>query len=247
MPVAFPLPPSLTAPQPMAFAPVETQIETLAEAEVEAEAAPEVVGLFEAPVSPVTSLFRGLPAALRPISFDDHADDEPLPSILPPRSFPKLPEQVAAQEPTAPPVPQSFAPPVEAITEATSDEEESYASLLEMKTPPRAFVRIEEPEVESAEVEPVVIFPGQDNRQSFASPANGSGQNGNGFGQNANGFAQNGHESALNGAGRLFDGPVLPNAPMRVPPAMARSIDAEETERQLKAALATLQRMSGAA
>lgn len=240
VPVAFPLPPSLTAPQPMAFAPVETQIESLAEAEVEAEDAPEVAGLFEAPVSPVTSLFRGLPAALRPISFDDHADDEPLPSILPPRSFPKLPEQVAAQEPAAPPVPQSFAPPVESITEATSGEEESYASLLEMKTPPRAFVRIEEPEVESAEVEPVVIFPGQDNRQSFASPANS-------FGQNANGFAQNGHEAALNGAGRLFDGPVMPNAPMRVPPAMARSIDAEETERQLKAALATLQRMSGAA
>ena len=235
VPVAFPVPPSLTPPPAMVFAP-PAPVADVEDDEVEAEEAP------------APSLFRGIPAALRPISLDDHADDEPLPSILPPRAFPKLPEQVAAEEPAAPAVPQSFVPPAEETPASdASGETENYASLLEMKTPPRAFVRIEEPETESAEIEPVVIFPGQDSRQSFGAPVNGSAQYVNGSAQNANGFAQNGHEPAMNGASRLFDGPLVPNAAMRVPPAMARSIDAEETERQLKAALATLQRMSGAA
>ncbi|MFM6931024.1 MAG: hypothetical protein ACKOUT_02130 [Novosphingobium sp.] len=234
VPVAFPVPPSLNPPQPIDFA-QPAPVEALAAADE--DLVPEAAEPAAAPEAPLSSLFRGLPAALRPVSLDDEADDEPLPSLLPPRGFPKLPDQIAAEAPVAPTAPLSFAPPAEDQIEAAGseapDDEESYASLLEMKAPPRAFVRIEEPEDERTAVEPVVIFPGQDSRQSFGNPANG--------------FAQNSSESALNGASRMFDGPVSPNAPMRVPPAMARSIDAEETERQLKAALATLQRMSGAA
>ncbi len=237
VPVAFPLPPSLTPPPAMDFA-LAVPAEPLPEAEPEAAEAPEApeadaTEAAEIPAEPVvavTQLFgltSALPAALRPISFDDQTDDEPLPSILPPRGFPKLPEQIAAAQPEAP------AAPVEDMAEDTATdapgEGETYASLLEMKSPPRAFVRIEEPEVESASVEPVVIFPGQDNRHAFA---NG----GTAF-----------TSATVDESSRLFDAPPVSHAPLRMPPAMTRSIDAEETERQLKAALATLQRMSGAA
>lgn len=216
VPVAFPVPPSLTPPAPVDFVPpAPVQIFAGYEAEMEAESeepAIEVTPLFGAP--------SALPAALRPISFDEPEEEDQLPSILPPRTFPKLAEP-AAPEAEEPRIPQSFAPPAaEAEEEA---EEESYASLLDLNSQSRPFVRIEEPEEDSAEIEPVVIFPGQENR-AFAAP--------------------NGDAS---GAARLFDTPPSPSAPLRMPPASARSIDAEETERQLKAALATLQRMSGAA
>lgn len=232
VPVAFPLPPSLTPPPAMDFAaaePVEPVSET--EPEVETEDAFEAAEVPAEPAAGVTQLFgqsSALPAALRPLNFDDHAD-EPLPSILPPRGFPKLPEQLAAaqSEPEAPAEPVAYEDEG-TVTDATG-EEEIYASLLEMKTPARAFVRIEEPEAELASVEPVVIFPGQDNRHAFA--------NGGTAFPSANGEDM----------GRLFDAPPSSNSPLRMPPAVARSVDAEETERQLKAALATLQRMSGAA
>lgn len=228
VPVAFPVPPSLTPPAPLDFvAPAPVQIFAGYESEMDAESGADEKAEVDEPAAEVTPLFAApsaLPAALRPISFDEPEDEEQLPSILPPRTFPKLAEPVVPQA-EEPHIPQSFAPPA---AEAEDDgEEENYASLLDLNSQSRPFVRIEEPEVGNAEIEPVVIFPGQDNRL-FGAPA---------------GVAPG--DSA--GAARLFDTPPSSAAPLRMPPAATRSIDAEETERQLKAALATLQRMSGAA
>lgn len=81
-----------------------------------------------------------------------------------------------------------------------------------------AYVRIEEPESEPDVVEPMVVFPGHGARQS--------------------------------GISRPFDNPALTGRPQSMQPAAmpepAPSSDAEETDRALKAALASLQRMSGA-
>ncbi|MCW1401242.1 hypothetical protein OKA06_02430 [Novosphingobium sp. MW5] len=227
VPVAFPVPPSLNAPAPLDFVPpAPVQIFSGYEAEIEADSAPDVAE-EEVPAAEVTPLFSApsaLPTAMRPISFDEPEEEDQLPSILPPRTFPKLAEPLAPQA-EAPRMPQSFAPP--AVEAEVADEEEGYASLLDLNNSSRPFVRIEEPEEDSTEIEPVVIFPGQENRL-FGAPA---------------GAAQ----VEAPGSARLFDTPPAPSAPLRMPPATPRSVDAEETERQLKAALATLQRMSGAA
>ena len=101
-----------------------------------------------------------------------------------------------------------------------------------MKTSPRQpFVRIDEPEDDLADIEPVVIFPGQAGGAApFANPA------------------PFGAPQPVAAAPE----PVLPGHRFDVPPvpataATARAVDPEETERALKSALATLQRMSGAA
>lgn len=167
-------------------------------------AAPEAAPEPEDEPAPAPAV---LPAAMRPLSFDDF-DDEPEEPALPPRRF-AMPSQSAPanDEP-------ELVPDVAVATDEAEDE--SYGSLLEMKTPQRpAFVRIEEPVEEVAEVEPVVIFPGQ--------------------------------AAAESPAVRRFDAPAAMVSPPRVAAGQARPADPEETERALKAALATLQRMSGAA
>jgi hypothetical protein len=126
------------------------------------------------------------------------------------------------------------APAVEPDVSATAEEadDENFGSLLGMKTTLRQnFVRIEEPVEEFAEIEPVVVFPGQGTQAPFANPAP--------FGMPAPAPVVAPEPVA---AGHRFDIPPVPSA---VPP--ARAVDPEETERALKSALATLQRMSGAA
>jgi len=112
------------------------------------------------------------------------------------------------------------------------------------------FVRIDGPEAENAAIEPVVIFPGQAARQGlgqaapFAQPAP--------FAAPAPVAAEAPAASAPFAAElaslRRFDDPANAAAGQPVAaPAAAQMQDPAETERALRAALATLQRMSGAA
>lgn len=155
---------------------------------------------------------RPIPAAMRPIRFEDFIDeDDAEEALLPPRRF-AMPAQ-------ATPVVPANDLPASAVA-AAEPAEDNYGSLLEMKTPQRpAFVRIEDEPDETAEIEPVVIFPGH-------------------------GAAA---ESPATQPPRRFDAPSTPVSPPRVASGQAHPVDPEETERALKAALATLQRMSGAA
>lgn len=200
-----------------------------------------------------------MPAALRPVSFEACDDEiDPLESLLPPRRIADaqaMPEGVTSTFVAAPeqaaPVPVEFAPsaPIAAQGDEEAEDtgaEESYGSLLGIVQPDSArnpFVRIEEAEAHSEAVEPVVIFPGQAARAegAFAAPAP---------------FAPpQGEEAApppLSGESvpfRRFDAPsnagqgqMVATAATPVPAA-----DQEEAERALRAALANLQRMSGAA
>jgi hypothetical protein len=107
--------------------------------------------------------------------------------------------------------------------EETSDGEDGYSSLLGMSNPFTApkteFVRIEEPVDEPGSVEPAVVFPGQEEPARPAEPA-----------------------PELSASTRLFDPPGKGAAP-----APAGAQPPADTDAALRAALATLQRMSGAA
>jgi len=147
-------------------------------------------------------------------------------------------------------------------------EQDSYSSLLDMKTPfvqQPEFVRIEEPDPITTEVEPVVIFPGQEARgestaniqaptraapstsddeelkqavqsseRPFAQPA----------AHKARAFSKRSALSAQTGTDPVVTGTASAAPAQRM---AARHTDPAETERALRAALATLQKMSGAA
>ncbi|MEZ5742140.1 MAG: hypothetical protein R3D89_00020 [Sphingomonadaceae bacterium] len=235
-------------------------------------AAPEAQD-FSAPLDqPTAEPAPSIPAAMRPIGLDSADDgDDLLPSYVPPRHIGAMPgapaaqpEESAPQEeprafdaptpaaqpaPAAPQIPQAYEPEApafaapspmpsayepgesgEAKAATDNDEarvlEEGYSSLLNLSRPAgerSEFVRIEEPEALGEEIEPVVVFPGQE-----------AGQRGS-FGAAA----------AAAHAEQRFDAP----APEPVPSSGEGQSeqDAAESERALRAALATLQRMSGAA
>lgn len=179
-----------------------------------------------APANPISEMASPLssaqptamPSAMRPLSFDDQDDEESLDSVLPPSLFGRPGQPVPAAVQGFPPQPP-IAETEPAQTEAPDGaDEESFGSLLGMKPTLReTFVRVEEPVDEQAPVEPVVIFPGQ-----------------------------SGHTPFNNGTSvRRFDSPGAMAA--GTASAMPAPVNPEETERALKAALATLQRMSGAA
>lgn len=217
-----------------------------------------------------------MPAALRPLDLGDPVMDDAddmLASLLPPRhiAMPAAPIATPAPEPTAQPA-AFTAPPVaaavlqplpdafqalqaafapvaeaelEAEVEATSGdpesdrtpdaaEEEGYASLLDIGQPLAArsqFVRIEEPEADSAEVEPVVIFPGQ---TQFGAPTASPAP-----------FAAPQAEAL---AFRKFDAPSTAGVGGTIAAASSMpATDPSEADQALRAALANLQRMSGAA
>ncbi len=182
--------------------------------------------------APPTTGPTAMPNALRPFDFgalDDDADFEDLPARHLPFTQPGL---AAMQGTAADELAASLALSRQmAATKALEDEEpaeiveEAYSSLIDMTalpTPPRQdFVRIaDEPDAADA-VEPVVIFPGQSPAERLAATP-WPGQD--------NDSIANGNESA---------------AIARAPQLQLR--DPEETERALRAALASLQRMSGAA
>ena len=159
---------------------------------------------------------------MRPLSFDDH-DDDSLASVLPPRLIgrPVRPVSTAGQVFPVQPV----AAEAEAAHAETQDgaDEESFGSLLGMKPTLRetfareTFVRVEEPVDDHAPAEPVVVFPGQ---AAHTLPHDDAGP-------------------------RRFDSPGAMTSGKA--PAAPTTTSPDETERALKAALATLQRMSGAA
>ena len=199
-----------------------------------------------APPAPLAeAAAAAIPAAMRPLDLGGYEEAEaPLDSLLPPRlAF--TTEVVAAPQPASPlpaepavQPPAPFAAPV-AAEESIDPEQETipeddYGSLLGLaQTSARGgFVRIDEPEPVSDAVEPVVIFPGQAARPAapFAVPQD---------------FAATAGDSA---PFRRFDAPSAagqgqPIVANEAGPAMA----AEEADQALRAALASLQRMSGAA
>lgn len=175
-----------------------------------------------------------VPAAMRPLDLGGFEEEfEPLSSLLPPRHI-----AMPAAAPIAPPEPASFAihqaaqpEPLEAVRAVSEDSaaeelagEDRFGSLLGVPIQPvgprAGLVRIEEPETETAEIEPVVIFPGQMTRPTLEEAA----------------------------PFRRFDAPA--NAEQGQPVAAGQvgpTVDREEAERALRMALANLQRMSGAA
>ena len=167
---------------------------------------------------------------------------EPAPASAPEASSPDLTRGLEILARRAPKAAVEHDVPVEdgdspddiggsADAEELTDEvlEEGYSSLLAMGSGfqrPEA-VRIEEPQ--SDEIEPVVIFPGQGARVAGETP--------NGFGASLNApFARPG------------------TAPVKAPATsivaaseeLATQADPDETDRALRAALASLQRISGA-
>ncbi len=113
-----------------------------------------------------------IPAALRPIGLGEEDDGDHLPAFVPPRHFgqgqdPIVSMPAAAHESAVPahvePEAPQAADPVD--PNESSDLDEGYSSLLSLSRPgagQQRFVRIEEPENPSAEIEPVVIFPGKE-------------------------------------------------------------------------------------
>lgn len=237
--------------EPLAFRPVgldETPIGNSWEPEPEADT----------PVPAASPATLGhIPAALRPVGFEAYADDEEddaLPGYLPPRHIGMAQDSTdgigggtLAFEDTGYEFDadceddagyEDDAPHEDEDGEETLVLEQGYSSLLDLSRPAatrQPFVRIDEPE-EAGEIQPVVIFPGEETRETgpFARPVPAS-------------VAQGQQPSAL----PPF--PPTPFAPAPSPLAGERMFDAPgrndpaETERALRAALATLQRMSGAA
>ena len=187
-----------------------------------------------------------IPAALRPLDLGEE-DEEDFSSWAPPRNIVGVPVQdaepapfsargPASDEPAGQAAPVAHAMP-QAYSPETADEgsgqetdaddsedegllEEGYSSLLNLSRSPQErgeFVRIEEPEENRGEIEPVVVFPGQEARHA------------------------NSANPARPGEPRADEQPVH-----RPEPGAARQ-NVAESEQALRAALATLQRMSGAA
>jgi hypothetical protein len=206
---------------------------------------------FDPPPADVVLPPPSIPAALRPftLEFSEYGEDEDEDDIAASFSLP-----FARPAPIAP----AFAQPVAAAPADESEGEEqdedpaereeeadstAYSSLLTMKNPFRApaeFVRVDMPEPEAGEFEPAVVFPGQ------IPPAPDHGAR-----APTNLAASFGAKPAVSPpvapratAARPFDAP--PTAGERVAHSKARP-DPAETERALRSALATLQRMSGAA
>lgn len=237
--------PAPAEPQPLRFAiPRLGMASTPRAARAET---PAPAGAFEEPedIAPAR-----IPAALRPVSFSDLTDedeDDSLPGYIPPRHIGQAPSRFGNAGFHAPisdeiEAEDDFGEDFDTTEEdANEDEgrelEEGYSSLLDLSRPlgtrekrAQQFVRIEEPE-DNGEIQPVVIFPGDEAAQHgpFAGPASPLVSS-----------APEDHQSRTPPAPpsptlgeRLFDGPG--------------KSDPEETEQALRAALATLQRMSGAA
>ena len=183
-----------------------------------------------------------MPAALRPLAFDEDDESDFDIGHVPPRSIGLSPfdptpqdagDEVAEDEGSA-----------EEEAGAATDEalEDGYSSLLDLSRPaqPRqSFIRIEDPEADMAasEPEPVVIFPGQAPRP-FDAPAIAAAQ----MPQAAP--ATTALEPQAEAPAAEAPRPFAAPAPASIPAVLA---DREETERALRTALATLQRMSGAA
>jgi hypothetical protein len=189
-----------------------------------------------------------MPAALRPMQFDDtdDGDHEALASLLPPRRVVFEPAPVAAPEwpeMASQPVSSEPAPVLELdveVDEGPAVPEENFASLLDLGR--ASFVRIEEPDLAAETIEPVVIFPGQTAQTAapaaFAPPPPSAP------------FASPVVPPANNEAVpfRRFDAPSIAGQGQPVTgQANVSAVDSAEADQALRAALANLQRMSSVA
>ena len=212
-----------TAPEPLLAVPSMPELPVLPSA-------------FAAPPAPLE-----MPEAMRPLALDAFLEhDAGLDStLLPPRHIvmPAAPQElapfaapVAQAEAAAPAIVDDSEPAVEA-TLADADQDNPYASLLGVAPVRQAHVRIEEPELAAdAEIEPVVIFPGQAGQVAAPSVLGAEL-----VGGEAGGF-------------RRFDVPGSASQGQPVATGMNPPlIPAEEAAQALRAALSNLQRMSGAA
>ena len=194
-----------------------------------AEAAPEAPAPFARPA---------LPSSMRPVGFDDVDEDDALPGYHPPRHILRAPAPAAEIAEIAGIEDDEDTEEAVVDTEANEDDvlEAGYSSLLDLSRPaadkPR-FVRIEEPE--SVAIEPVVIFPGEAAR----SPAP--------FAQPGAAWAQPATPAPAPIAAQLEQAQRAFDPPAATPRADGPVATPAETEKALRAALATLQRMSGAA
>lgn len=201
--------------------------------------------------------FRPIPAAMRPVSLHDDLeslDQRPAPPFSLRRTAPVEPDsgkQVFGS-------PFAYAPEAldpesqdDAEDDAAAAERGNFSSLLDLQNPFKAghdFVQIESAEPESESVEPAMAFPGQELRRNLSSdstlhpdavlPLASS---------PARGFTRKGKAAAQ-------ASPVTENAvETGTPPVSLRAaapvqpLDPAETERALRVALATLQRISGSA
>ncbi|KHK92230.1 hypothetical protein LK12_05085 [Novosphingobium malaysiense] len=233
--------PETAEPLPFAAPRIDPAPETASDPQpLEAETAQDDVEQTEPLTEPV---MPRIPAALRPVDLGDFAEDEDhdsLPGYIPPRHIGLAPSGKGEEKP-------AFAAPENAFShddgfeddEESEDEEsrvleEGYSSLLDLSRPlggrekaPQQFVRIDEPEDEG-DIQPVVIFPGDDPREApFAVP----------------------FQKAAESPPPAQDQPAAgqPEVQQQRPFDAPDKTDPEETEKALRAALATLQRMSGAA
>lgn len=213
--------------EPAAVAPLATAVDF--EAAEPDEAARAIADFFGAVPTPepgpkaiepeVSPAAPFAPAMLNPLAFDgdDEAEDDALAA-----SF-SLPINAAA--PQMDPVDEDESAELEDDDAGEAD----YSSLLEMNNPfvrQPEFVRVEEPLADDDAVEPTVAFPSS----APAQPAE---------------FAQ--EDEPAGRPARLFD---PPKNQARAAPQTAADTgprDPGDAERNLRAALATLQRMSGAA
>lgn len=190
---------------------------------------------YDAPSAPPIPV---IPAALRPVGLGEDDDDdagELLPVFVPPRHFGQAPiEDAEPAKETGDAFSQPEPSPVdETASEQVDELDEGYSSLLNLSRPGtgiQRFVRIEEPQAATTEIEPAVVFPGKETGRAegpFAQPA----------------------APAAVGDGRQHPLDVQPAGPGEEPAfqAPATRPDPEETDRALRAALANIQRMSGAA
>ncbi len=232
--------PSAAASTP-AFEPVPAPITSLNFAAPSApsgdESAVAAPGLAVVHAQPFGDQQQALPAALRPLSFDAYSDDDDgddFGGFLPPRSFPGvgrvMPVPAAPAAPfEAPPEPVQNPFAAQLADEAAADDK--FSSLLDLgrsAEPRQTFVRIEDSAEPALAIEPVVIFPGQVARPAAALAVPTE------FDPAAASFRQ-------------FNSPSSADAGQGVAQAASAPHDQGETERALRAALANLQRMSGAA
>lgn len=196
-----------------------------------------------------------LPAALRPIDLSEY-EEIGTPDVfpLPPRSFGGFmapSEDVTTLSVDEPAIVSTDADSTGQLVESEEAkaeeelevEEDAYSSLLDLGRPVtvrQPFARIETPQADDDAIEPVVIFPGQQARVGtrFSKPTAAEVE------------ALSAETSVISDEGaprlRRFDSPAaIASVPAAPTPATA-NVDNGETERALRSALATLQRMSGA-
>ena len=189
-----------------------------------------VLGPAEPEAERAAPMPRKMPAALRPLAFDDLDSEEDGAAMdaglaafrglsLPRHAFPARAEDNAIDHQPA---------DLEQDEDGERHDTEGCHSLRALDrpfAPPREYIRIDEPEPDADEIEPMVVFP---SRAAMS------------VGEVAPDTASNGDGGS---AGiRPFDNPSSVGIASIVP-----AQDRTATEHALKDALATLQRMSGAA